>query len=268
MRNSASLCTIAILSLLVGAAPAAVRAADMATKAPPVVAVPAPVADWTGFYGDVGVGWQRQRFDWTYTNFAPAEPPFSLSGDGAGITGHFGYQQQFGWFVLGAEIGALASMTGHGASVTSNGVAVTGPCANLAGLVCSASIQSAALVGGKLGVDWGNWLVYGVGGDVFTSEIATQLSGIASDVGRPNGTHGWYAGGGIDYLLYKGSLIDVIGGVEYEHLELSAVSECSVANVGVDGGCPGTAAAAARVVSGSEDAVWAKLTLKWNPLGH
>jgi outer membrane immunogenic protein len=237
-------------------------AADMAVKAP---AAPVPVAaNWTGFYVDAGVGWQKDRFNWSYTNFAPAQLPFSLSQGQASITGHFGYQQQFNWLVIGAEVGTFASMGGRVASITSNGVAATGPCNNLAGYVCQASIASATLAGGKLGVDWGDWLLYGVGGAVVKSNIATSLSGNAVDSGQPSATRGWYGGGGVDYLLYKSKPFDLIGGVEYEHVKLNTVNECSVNPIAIAGGCPGTPAAAARSVSATENAVWAKLTLKLN----
>ena len=242
-------------------------AADMAVKAPPPPPPDAaPISDWTGVYFDAGVGWQNARFDWTYTNFAPPQLPFSLTRSGGSIAGHIGYQQQFGWLVVGGEFGTFASMNGP-ASVTSKGVA-TGPCADVVGLVCQASIASADLAGAKLGVDWGDWLVYGVGGDVFKSSIETHVSSIATDFGQPNSAHGWYAGGGFDYLLYKSNPFDVIVGVEYQHLKLDTVTECSVNNIGIVGGCPGTIAAASRLVSATEDAVWGKVTLKFNPFSH
>jgi hypothetical protein len=34
--------------------------------------------------------------------------------------------------------------------------------------------------------------------------------------------NGWYAGGGFDYLVHKGALVDVLLGVEYQHFEVSA----------------------------------------------
>lgn len=261
MKNTAL--GIAVIGALLGA-PA--LAADMAVKAPPP-STSVVTADWTGLYLDAGVGWQNDRFNWTYTNFVPTQLPFSLSKSAGSIAGHIGYQQQFGWLVVGGEFGTFASMNGV-ASVTSNGAATTGPCANLAGLVCQASIASADLAGGKLGVDWGDWLVYGVGGDVFKSNIATQVSGIASDTGQPNGTHGWYAGGGFDYLLYKSNPFEMIVGIEYQHVKLDTVTECSVNNVGIVGGCPGAIAAVSRLVSATEDAVWGKVTVKFNPLAH
>ena len=31
---------------------------------------------------------------------------------------------------------------------------------------------------------------------------------------------GWYAGGGFDYMVHKGALVDVILGVEYQHFDV------------------------------------------------
>jgi outer membrane immunogenic protein len=191
-----------------------------------------------------------------------------LSLSQASVVAHLGYQQQFGWLVVGGEAGTFGAIGGQKfASVTSDGAAITGPCASGAGLKCQASVTPGALVGGKLGVDWGDWLVYAVGGGAFRSNIATHVSGIATDTGAPTGAHGWYAGAGFDYMLYKSKGFDVIAGVEYQHLKLDSVAECSVNNAGIVGGCPGVSAAAARIVSDADDAVWATLTLKFNPFG-
>ena len=32
---------------------------------------------------------------------------------------------------------------------------------------------------------------------------------------------GWYAGGGFDYMVHKGPLVDVILGLEYQHYDVS-----------------------------------------------
>ncbi len=246
--------------------------ADMAVKAPPVVAAAAPANDWTGIYGDVGLGWQNDRFDWTDTNFVPPIVPFSMSSGTASITGHAGYQQQFNWLVVGGEIGTFQSMKGNTTSLVSNGVA-TGPCNNLAGYTCQVAIDYPILAGGKLGVDWGNWLVYGVGGAALNANVTSKAylpSGVLSDIGVPQSAHGWYAGGGLDYLFYKTNLFDLIGGVEYEHVSLGTLTQCTVPQPGsaIVTGCPGTIAADSRIISAREDAVWAKLTVKFNPFFH
>jgi hypothetical protein len=267
-RTSFGLAAVVAMALPLGMA----QAADMAVKAPAPAAVVA--SDWTGLYFDVGLGWQRDRFNWAYTNLVPAQNPFSLSNGQSSISGHIGYQQQFGWLVVGGEVGAFRSADGKAASVSApGGAAVAGPCANVGGVVCSASIGSTSLAGGKVGVAWGNWLFYGVGGVAFNSSIATQLatgtSGLVfTDAGAPQSTKGQYWGGGFDYLLLKTNFGDLIGGVEYEHVNLNSVNQCAQTTGVLTGGCAGTAFAAARVVSAREDTVWAKLTLKFNPFAH
>ena len=37
--------------------------------------------------------------------------------------------------------------------------------------------------------------------------------------GAARGT-GWYAGGGLDFMVHKGSLVDVLLGVEYQHFDV------------------------------------------------
>ncbi len=32
---------------------------------------------------------------------------------------------------------------------------------------------------------------------------------------------GWYAGGGLDFMVHKGALVDVLLGVEYQHFDVS-----------------------------------------------
>lgn len=265
MKKFVSLTAVIAAFGFVGAA----SAADMPVKAPiaPVVAA----YNWTGLYVDLGLGWQSSHIDWVYTNFAPAQNPFSLSRASGSIAGHIGYQHQFGWLVVGGEVGAFSSLGKNWATVTAPG-AVSGPCANVAGVQCQASVGRAFLVGGKLGGAWGNWLFYGVGGVVLNTKIATNIlpgtSGLVfTDAGSPDRTRGWYWGGGIDYMLLKTRTFDLIGGVEYMRVQLNTVTECSV-GAGLVTGCPGTPAAAARLVSAKQDVVWVKLTAKFNPFAH
>ena len=34
--------------------------------------------------------------------------------------------------------------------------------------------------------------------------------------------NGWYAGGGFDYMVHKGALVDVLLGVEYQHFDVGS----------------------------------------------
>jgi outer membrane immunogenic protein len=259
--------SVGLVAALALAAPLSAYAADLAVKAPPP---PAPVVyDWSGLYLDVGAGWQNDHFNWTYFGLTPVpDAPFSMSHGTGSITGHIGYQQQFGWVVVGGEVGGLRAMQGNWASVTAAGGGTPG-CAFTANFTCKAAVNSASLAGGKLGVDWGNWLFYGVGGVAFNAGITSQLvapTGALFDASTNQSTHGWYLGAGFDYMLVKTRFGDLIGGVEYEHVNLDAVNQCATGAAGLF--CPGSPAGAAntaRMISAREDAVWAKLTLKLNP---
>jgi len=249
---------LAIFALLIATPLNTVFAADMAVPAP----APVVYSDWTGLYFDVGAGWQYDRFNWTFVDFAA--PVSSMSTGQGSITGHMGYQQQFGWLVVGGEVGAFKSLNGNPASTPP-----TGACNVITvGSVCQASVTSTSLAGGKVGVDWQNWLFYGVGGVAFNSGIASHfiIPIGSSDSGGQQNTKGWYWGAGLDYLLLKTNFGDLIGGVEYEHVNLSTLTECSTnAGPGIAGHCPDGIGSASRAISASEDGVWAKLTLKFNP---
>ena len=43
--------------------------------------------------------------------------------------------------------------------------------------------------------------------------------GVQSGASRNNG---WYAGGGFDYMVHKGPLVDVILGLEYQHFDVES----------------------------------------------
>ena len=49
--------------------------------------------------------------------------------------------------------------------------------------------------------------------------FAMDLRQSASGASRNNG---WYAGGGFDYMVHKGPLVDVILGLEYQHFDVGS----------------------------------------------
>jgi outer membrane immunogenic protein len=231
-------------------------AADMPLKAPP----PAPVYEWTGFYVDVGVGWSGSRLAWDYVNF-PGEVPFNLSVTNGFLTGHIGYQQQFGWVVTGVEFGSGSNFTSNFGSAKSPGLIPGAACeTGTAGEACQARISEMTTLGGKLGGAWNDWLFYGVGGGAWGG-VQTQLVLPAGTLFDSNSQsrRGWYAGAGVDYMFAKTQLADVIFGVEYEHFNFGTGLLTSAADafspVGVN----------ARTIAASEDAVFAKVTVKINP---
>lgn len=234
-------------------------AADMAVKAP----VPAPVAatDWSGLTLDADIGWERSGTNWLYVNF-PGEITFPLSSTDGDVGVHAGYQQQFGWLVIGGEVGISSTFTDKFASVTSVGVPVGTACGTgVAGQQCQTNIGSVATAGGKLGVAWQDWLLYGVGGGARAS-VNSQLvqpTGLLFDTTTGGKVNGYYAGGGVDYIFNKTRLFDMIVGVEYEHIGLGTAFLTSSADAFAPGGVN------ARNVGAKEDIVWGKLTLKFNP---
>src|SRR5271170_5451457 len=252
---------LAISALLIGASVA--NAADMPLKAAPP---PAPVNSWTGFYMDVEAGWQNDRYNWNWNATPPVTGavPFSLSASSGSIGGHMGYQQQFGWLVVGGEFGAFESGTHKQASVAGTGAGSGLPCAITgAGFTCQTSIGSVSTAGGKLGVAWNDWLAYGVGGAAFGANLNSQTVsplGVVAGQSAPQSDKGWYAGAGFDYMLLKTRLLDMLVGLEYEHVNLDSIQTFS----SLDGFHPG---GNQHTLSAKEDVVWAKLTVKWNPLG-
>jgi opacity protein-like surface antigen len=73
-----------------------------------------------------------------------------------------------------------------------------------------------------------------------------------------NGTNtSWYAGAGLDYMMLKTQSVDMIVGVEWEHIDLGSkllLSTADTVQPGVN----------ARAVSAKEDIFWGKLTFKFN----
>ncbi len=235
-------------------------AADMAVKAPAPAAVVS--ADWSGLYADVGVGWQRTNDTWFYNDAIPGlgGPPFSMSSTSASIAGHVGYQQQFNWLVIGGEVGKSAPWNDNWAvSVPSPGPGSL-PCLFGTGSTCQVQVGDVTTYGAKLGVVWQNWLVYGVGGGArgnIASRVVSTNGG--TDSSSPNSANGWYAGGGADFMAFKSRPFDMIVGVEYEHVDLRTLQQFSSFNGFVS-------SFDQRTIHPTEDIVWAKLTLKLNPL--
>ena len=86
-------------------------------------------------------------------------------------------------------------------------------------------------VGPRLGYAWDRWMIFATGGyasaDLKTAACSAQLPvlrpsqscQIRNGASRNNG---WYAGGGLDYMVHKGPLVDVILGVEYQHYDVGS----------------------------------------------
>jgi outer membrane immunogenic protein len=233
-------------------------AADMPVKAPPPAPVPVVTADWTGLYFDADIGWEQSRYNWSWPTASPLDAtfgvaPFSMSQNGGVMGGHVGYQQQFGWLVVGGEFGASGLLNSRWATTATS----AGACLSIPNFSCQALIGNVVTGGGRLGVDWGDWLVYGVGGGAWGS-VGNQT--VSTETGSFNPTNGprysgYYAGIGVDYMFAKTGPLDMIVGVEYEHVDLGSETQVSLF-------IPGSFNPA---IGAKEDIVWGKLTVKFNP---
>jgi outer membrane immunogenic protein len=233
------------------AAPA--MAADM-----PLKALPPPVAayyDWSGFYLGASAGWAWTTVDRTFPNAGGGFPGHTSAGglgvgtfpaskdtegffQGLGFSTnrdefvfdvHAGVQGQWGWLVLGVEGEAIACEN---------------ECRSFTGTLPSPpftsdtsarhSINWMYTVGGRAGMAWDTLLLYVTGGGMYAGLHGTYCN--TSPGGAPivplcgppqtliqngnSGNWGYYAGVGIEGVLYKGPLVDVIGGLEYRHFDV------------------------------------------------
>jgi outer membrane immunogenic protein len=194
-------------------------AANMPVAAPP----PPPVLyDWSGVYvgGNIGGTWNDvdRHFLIGATPTLPTDPDFSTS-DSDGIFGfHAGAQWQWGAWVLGVE----AALSGCFHECRSHSGALPLTAGFPPGTLGEHKITNLFTVGPRLGYAWDRLLVFATGGwasanikgtycDTFTGTCDGPASAAVSGASRNSG---WYAGGGFDYMVHKGPLVDVILGVE------------------------------------------------------
>lgn len=223
MKNLLSISALAAAAAIAYAGSA--NAADMPVKALPP---PPPVYSWTGVYVGVSEGWQWSHNDWAYV--APGTASFSQDRGSGIFGGHVGVQWQWNSFVIGAEYNRLGNNSDPDswASVT---------CPDRPGLNCKVLAHDFDLAGGRIGwagtgiIPWtSNWLLYGTGGWA-RGTVQTRIeSPVAPNLGTGEDSlvrqEGWYAGVGLDLLLAKGSLVDWIGGIEYDHIDLGTSLHC------------------------------------------
>jgi outer membrane immunogenic protein len=192
----------------------------------------------------------------------PAAP--GLNGDfntnhSDGIYGfHTGAQWQWGAWVLDAE----AALSGCFRECRSeSGLLSPGFTANTFGEHKMTNLFTA---GGKLGYAWDRWMIYANGGWASANLKGTYCSTVTGICGPAvtaqsgaSRNNGWYAGGGLDFMVHKGALVDVLLGVEYQHFDVSSEHEafCAAPNCGVPN-------RANYDLSAKGDLVRAKLTIK------
>jgi outer membrane immunogenic protein len=189
-------------------------AGDLAARAP-AYPLPPPAYDWSGFYagGNVGGAWGYSNastttvFDPTPSNYFKPASPAAIAAAGAqdmtptgGTAGaQAGYNRQYGWLVVGAEvdIGYL------GLKNSSSGGAAYPPGATGSFTVKSA-VNTGWLATARPRIGWAldNWLVYVTGGlavgDVKGNFNFNDTNG-ATESGSLSSTRaGWAFGGGIE----------------------------------------------------------------------
>jgi outer membrane immunogenic protein len=246
------------------AAPA--MAADMLVAPPPP---PVVYYDWSGAYvgGNIGGVWydHNQHFP-TPTAVRPflASSDFGTSGSDAIFGFHAGAQWQWGAWVLGVEA-ALSGCTSECRSLSGvNTSPIFGPTQ-----FAEHKMTNLFTLGPRLGYAWDRWMIFATGGwasanlkSSFCLTITSVCDGPGSDGnGASRNNNGWYAGGGFDYMVHKGSLVDVILGVEYQHYDVS--------NQRAFCGLPGCGAptSADYDLSSKGDLVRARLTIKTQGYG-
>jgi outer membrane immunogenic protein len=196
-------------------------AADMPVKAP----APVVYYDWSGAYVGFNAGGM-----WTDVNrhfIAPSGPnpvaDFTTTSND-GIYGfHAGAQWQWGQWVLGVE----AALTGCFRECRATSGILPFPLSPFFG---EHKVTNLFTVGPRLGFAWDRWMIYGTGGYASAALKATYCLNGAAGLLCPaagvtsNGqsrNDGWYAGGGFEYMVHKGALVDVILGAEYQHWDVS-----------------------------------------------
>jgi outer membrane immunogenic protein len=258
--------SVGLAAMLAGPA----MAADMPVRPLP----PPPVYyDWTGAYigGNIGGVWYdvNRSFPNRGGGFLPEN--FTTS-DSSGIFGfHAGAQWQWGFWVLGVEA-ALSGCTNECRSVS--GI-LTPQILLPVGPHAEHKITNLFTVGPRIGMAFDRWMVFVTGGWASANLKGALCSTITGNCDGPGSTFngasrnndGWYAGGGFDWMVHKGSLVDVILGLEYQHYDVRGQNAFCL-----NPGCsPGTGAD--YDLSSKGDIVRARLTIKtqgyaWFPLAR
>ncbi|HEY7581951.1 MAG TPA: outer membrane beta-barrel protein [Acetobacteraceae bacterium] len=202
-------------------------AADMYVKAPPPPPPPA-YYDWSGAYLGFNIGSTWYDVDRTFlagpTPGFPGNPNFTTS-DSDGIYGfHAGAQWQWGAWVLGAEA-ALSGCFRECRSVSGTLPVNAGFLPNTFGEHKMTNLFTA---GGRLGYAWDRWMIFATGGWASADLKAAYCNSLTGTCDGPaqafasgaSRNSGWYAGGGFDWMVHRGALVDVILGVEYQHYDV------------------------------------------------
>ncbi len=211
------------IAALFAAASSSAFAADIAVKAPPMMAPVPVVYNWTGFYigGNFGGAWETGTL--TDSFFGRS---FDRTRSGIIGGGQVGYNWQFAspW-VIGVE--AMFD----GADIRSDTAAVSVfdttfvPVGLPAVLQGSSKVDWITTVAARLGWAANNWLFYAKGGGGWVHETATLTELVPSipasfSVSTSDTRGGWLVGAGIEYGITPNWTVRV----EYDHLGLDNVT--------------------------------------------
>jgi outer membrane immunogenic protein len=232
------------------------EAADLAAR--PYLKAPAPAAvyDWTGFYvgGNVGYGWGENTnpslnlvnpgnianittfLTTGFPGFVSGNQYPNLNPNGAFGGLQFGYDKQFGRWVLGA-VTDIQGADFKASRLVSTSLAATFANADES---LSARINWFGTLRGKAGFAMNDWLLYGTGGLAYgrtTSSIGLSCTpgglncfGINFAGNSTETRVGWSAGAGVSKAFGNWNV-----GVEYLHVDLGRSSVTAVDQTGFAG---------------------------------
>jgi outer membrane immunogenic protein len=215
--------SMALVALGVGASPAAAADMPVKVKAPP----PVVVYDWSGAYVGFSIGGVWTEVDRHYPNLGLiGEQPLTVTskGDDVIYDFHAGAQWQWSNFVLGVEVGYSAGFKEMRTTVVLPDAVGFGP-----NFLANNKITNLFTVGPRLGFAWDRWMIYGTGGYAVATikgqyintntgaQVFFQFPIIFSG---QSWNDGWFAGAGLEYMVHKGALVDVIFGAEYQHFDV------------------------------------------------
>ena len=201
-------------------------AADMRLPPPPP---PVVYYDWTGAYIGFNAGSTWSHVDQTFPNplgFGGAGPGsgnnFSTSPSNGIFGFHAGAQWQWGAWVLGAE----AALSGCFEECRSTSGIVSTARQHVLPAQDHQPVHGGPATGLRLGPFHDlcdGWLCFGRSQDRgllvgYRSLRPRQLP----DLTAQSRNSGWYAGGGFDYMVHKGPLVDVLLGLEYQHYDVGS----------------------------------------------
>ena len=228
--------------LLGSLALAAVTAAPAMAADMPVAPPPAPVVyyDWSGFYAGFSIGGVWHEVSRHYPNLHLGGFPaatYSSSGEDVIIDFHGGLQWQWGPWVFGFEVGYSIGAWDMKSEVALPFAVFPG--GGPGGLQAYNKLTDLVTAGVRLGYAWDRLMIYATGGWA-NAEIHGQYTcganglatfpgvicpGAVAGAGNFSGitrNDGWYVGGGFDWMIHKGPLVDVILGVEYQHFDIGS----------------------------------------------